>query len=152
MSRVLMFTAILLFAVNVYAKGADNTASIQATTYADGVLIEAKNSGTDIHLNVSGPANTYFEKRQSSSGAIFIDVNRETEAPLPDGLYKYEAQAIPAFTISREESSQLSDRNVLRGKTDPKASPVSGNFRILNGMVVDPDINEFDAGSARGQE
>lgn len=149
MSRILIFVTILLFATSVYSQGVGNTVAIQATTYADGVLFEANDNNTDFILNVSGPANSAFAKQYLSSGRIFININNEDGGPLADGLYKYEAQAVPAFAISREESSKMPDRNVLMGKSDPKSSPVSGNFRVLDGMVVDPLFEEF---GARGME
>ena len=147
MSRIIIFVTILLFATSVYSQGVSNTVAIQATTYADGVLFEANDNTTDFTLNVSGTANSAFAKQYSSSGPIFININNEDGMPLPDGHYKYEAQVIPAFAMSREESSKLPDRNVLMSKSNPKSSPVSGNFRILDGMVVDPLFEEFDGGS-----
>lgn len=147
MSRILIFVIILLFATSVYSQGVRNAVAIQATTYADGVLFEANDNATDFTLNVSGSANSAFAKKYSSSGPIFININSEDGGPLPDGLYKYEAQVVPAFAISREESSKLLDRNVLVGKSDPKSSPVSGSFRVLDGMVVDPLFEEFAGGS-----
>lgn len=152
MSRIVIFVTILLCATSVYSKGVGNTVAIQATTYADGILFEAVDNAVDFKLNVIGTGNSAFAKQYSSSGPIFINANNEDGVPLPDGLYKYEAQLNPAFTISRQESSKLPDRNVLKGKSDPKSSPISGNFRILDGMVVDPLFEEFDAVPVGGAE
>jgi len=152
MSRVLVLVTILFFAASVNSKGVGNDVALQATTYADGVLFESGNAGLEYTLKVSGPANVTIERQTKFSEPSFISIRNEEEGPLPDGLYKYEARVIPAFTISREESSKLRDRNVLNGKTEPKLSPVSGNFRIVNGVVLDPDLEEFDAGHAEGME
>ena len=143
MNRIFIFTAILLLATSAYAKGAGNEAAIQTVTYTDGVLFELGERDSEIVLSVSGPGNTAFEKQSSSADSVFLSVTNEASGPLQDGLYKYEARAIPAFTVSREESSKLRDRNTLIGKTDPKSSPVSGNFRVKNGMVVDTNFEEF---------
>ena len=145
MNRIFIFMAILLLATNVYSKGVDNSAGIKATTYSDGVLFEVNDSNDDVMLSVSGPNNMILERKYSSADPIFISVDDAVGGPLRDGLYKYEARTIPAFTISREESSKLRDRNTLIGKSEPKSSPVSGNFRIENGMVVDANLEEFDA-------
>lgn len=150
MSRVLILVTILFFAASVHSKEVGNDVALQATTYADGVLFEAGSPGMDYTLTVSGPANVAFERQAKFSKPSFISISGEEEGPLPDGLYKYEARVIPAFTISREESSKLRDRNVLNGKTEPKSSPVSGNFRILNGVVLDSDLEESDAAYAKG--
>lgn len=96
-------------------------------------------------LNISGPDNTVIKKRYSSAEPAFFSANNEKGGPLPDGLYKYEANAIPAFSMSREESSKLQDRNTLNGKSDPKSSPISGHFRIINGVVVDKNLEEHGA-------
>lgn len=143
MHRILISMAILLLATSAYAKGVGNEPAIQTVTYADGVLFEVGERDSEIVLSVSGPGNTAFEKQSSSADSVFLSVNNEASGPLRDGLYKYEARAIPAFTISREESSKLRDRNTLNGKTEPKSSPVSGNFRVKNGMVVDANFEEF---------
>lgn len=152
MKQIWVLLLILMFATSVYAKGVSESAAVQATTYSDGVLFEAGNSAKEFHLNFSGPGKAVFSRKISAAGPVFINIADEEGGPLPDGLYKYEARAIPSFTISRQESAQLKDRNVLLGKTDPKTSPVSGNFRILNGEVVDPLFEEFDARLAGGAE
>ena len=142
MKPIWVLLMILLFATGVHSKSVNNAGAIQATTYADGVLFEAGDNAQEYHLNVSGPGNVVFSRKISAAGPAFIGIADQEGGPLPDGLYKYEAEVIASFTISREESSKLSDRNVLLGKTDPKASPISGNFRILNGEVVDPQLAE----------
>ena len=149
MKRIFTSLVVLLFATSVYSQGVGKNAGIHATTYSDGVLFEPGHSNNEFMLNISGPDNAVIEKRYSSAEPAFFSVNNENRGPLPDGLYKYEARAIPAFTISREESSKLRDRNTLVGKSDPKSSPVSGHFRIMNGVVVDSSLEEF---TARGKK
>ena len=150
MKRILVLLMILLSATSVYAKGVNNDAAVQAKTYPDGVLFEAGDSAKDFNLNFSGPGKIVFSRKITTAGPVFINILDEEGDLLPDGLYKYEAKAIPSFTISRQESAQMKDRNVLLGKSEPKVSPVSGNFRILNGAVVDPSFEEFDARLAEG--
>jgi hypothetical protein len=149
MKRIFTSLVVLLFATSVYSQGVDRNAGIQATTYSDGVLFEPGHSNNEFMLNISGPENTVIKKRYSSAEPAFFSVNNENGWPLPDGLYKYEARAIPAFSISREESSKLRDRNILIGKSDPKSSPVSGHFRIINGVVVDKSLEEYSARGAK---
>ena len=149
MKRIFTSLIVLSFATSVYSQGVDGNAEILAINYSDGVLFESVKSNNEFMLNISGPDNAMIEKRYSSAEPAFFSVNNENGGPLPDGLYKYEARAIPAFTISREESSKLRDRNTLVGKSDPKSSPVSGHFRIMNGVVVDSSLEEF---TARGKK
>lgn len=149
MNRIFLFLAILSLAASVHSKGVGNGAEIQATTYADGVLFEVGGSNSDFTLNVFGPDNVIIERTYSSAEPVFVSITEGDAGSLPDGLYKYEARPIPAFTISRQESSRLADRNTLIGKSDPKTSPVSGSFRIKNGIVADPNIQEFNAGGSK---
>ncbi len=148
MNRMLIFMTILLVASTAYAKGIGNDTTIQVFTHPDGVLFEVKGSDVDLQLNVSGPGNTVFTQRHAYANSVFLDIKKADGKALTDGLYKYEARPIPAVTMSRQESSGMQDRNVLHGKTDAKMSPVSGTFRIVNGSVVDPDLDEFGDGSA----
>jgi len=143
---------VLLSATSTYAKGVADAAAVQATTYSDGVLFEAAASASEYKLNFSGPGDAVFSRKVSGNGPLFINISDEEGGPLPDGLYKYEARAIPTLAISREESSRMKDRNVLYGKTDPKSSPISGTFRIQNGEVVDSSFEEFDARLAGAAE
>ena len=150
MKRIFVFLAILLLSVNVYSQGKSETAGIKATTYADGVLFENKGKGQGMNLVVSGPGNSINSKRYSNDKPVFLGTSNDSGEPLPDGFYKYEATEIPAFTFSRAESAKLRDRNELNGKSDPKSSPVSGHFRIADGVIVDSLLEEYDSGPGKG--
>ena len=135
----------------VIAQGKSDHAGIRATTYSDGVLFEFSGEDKGMNLIVSGPGKSVNSKRYSSANPIFLDTNGDNGEPMPDGLYRYEATAIPALTISLEESTGLRDRNMLKGKSDPKSSPVSGHFRIADGVVVDSLLQEYDSGPGKGK-
>ncbi len=140
-----VFLATLVLATGVNAKSADKGgASIEVFQQADGMLFNVRGGDTDLQLDISGPGKAMYSKHYSYAESVFFNVNDASGVKLPDGLYKYEARPMPAVRISRAESSSMTDRNVLYGKTDAKLSPVSGTFRIVNGGVVDPNINEFD--------
>lgn len=151
MNRLLVVCCILILSSGVYAKGQAGDARIQATTYTDGVLFEVNAEDQGMQLVVSGPGKSVNSKRYSSADPVFLNTNGDGGEPMPDGLYKYEATVIPAITISREESANMRDRNLLIGKSDPKSSPVSGYFRIADGMVVDPMLVEYGRGQGKGE-
>ena len=144
MKQSLTFLAILLFAFAAHAKGVNNDGpDIQASTYSDGMQFDVSRSDVDLQLTVAGPDGSRYSERFAYAESAFFSIDNRKDGALPDGLYKYEARAIPAITISREESSKMADRNVLRERADTKNSYVSGNFRVVNGLVVDPDLEEF---------
>ena len=144
MKHVLIFLTILLVASGAYAKGANGKgANIQATAHSDGILFDVKVNDADLELSVSGPGKSAQSKRYAYAESVFFNITDAKGKALPDGLYKYEARAVPAVSISREESSKMQDRNVLHGKTDAKMNAVSGTFRIVNGSVVDPQLDEY---------
>lgn len=145
MKLIIMILATLMVAAGAYGEDVGSNIEIQATTYADGVLLEVSERDVGLKVIVSGPGKTLFEIKQSAANPVFVDIHHADNGPLSDGLYKYEAWPIPAIIISRAESSSMPDRNTLHGKTDPKISPFSGTFRIVNGTVIDPNIEEFDA-------
>ena len=145
MKQLLTFLAILLIASVAQAKGVKNDRpDIQASTYSDGMQFDVSRGDADLQLEVYGPGGKTYSERYANAESVFFSTNSRKDGSLPDGLYKYEAKSIPAVTISREESSKMADRNMLREKTDTKNSYVSGTFRIVDGLVVDPDLDEFD--------
>lgn len=139
MKHVLVFLSVLLVATGAYAKDAN----IQAVTYSDGILFDVRAGDSDLELSISGPGNLVKSKRYTHAESVFFEPALSNGKSWPDGLYKYEARAVPALSISREESSAMSGRNELVGKTDAKMNPFSGTFRILNGSVVDSEYEEY---------
>ena len=147
MYRIVTSLVALTIATASFAETQIEPAGIQAITYGDGVLFESTDSSAQYQLTVSGAG---YQKSLTTNGYHFLDATSDDGGPLQDGLYKYEVREIPKLTISREESSKLADRNVLNGKTGPKASAVSGSFRVLNGQVVDATLQEDTAKDEQG--
>ena len=139
MKHVLVFLSVLLVATGAYAKDAN----IRAVTYSDGILFDIRASDSDLELSISGPGNLVQSKRYTHAESVFFEPTQSNGKSMPDGLYKYEARAVPAQSISREESSAMPGRNALVGKSDAKMNPFSGTFRILNGSVVDSEYEEY---------
>lgn len=144
MNHILISLVALVVATGANAKGADKGGtSIQAFQQPDGIVFDVKGGDVDMQLDVSGPGQVAFSRRYAYADSVFFNITNARGVALPDGLYKYEARPLPALTISREESSRMVDRNTIYGKTDPKVSPVSGTFRIVNGGVVDSGLDEY---------
>ena len=150
MNRILIMLVAMAVATGASAKDTEKSgASIQASQHPDGILFDVRGGDVDLQLTVSGPGKAVFSQRYAYAESVFFNINDASGVALPDGLYKYEAKPIPAVTISRQESSRMKDRNVLYGKSDPKVSPVSGTFRIVNGGVIDPNFDEFGTAPVR---
>ena len=144
MKQVLIVLSMLCMATGAFAKGApDNNVDIEAMPYSDGILFDVKAADSDLELSISGPGKMATSKRYTQAKSIFLETVQANGKSMPDGLYKYEARIVPTYVISREESSKMVDRNVLYGKTDAKSNPLSGTFRVVNGSIVDPELDEF---------
>lgn len=140
MNRTAIAIVAIAFATTSFAES-KGSGDLQAITYNDGVLIESIDESASYQIKVSGVGNSTYFRSITATGYLFLDASDEN-GPLADGLYKYEARPIPSFTISREESSKLRDRNILVGKSVAKTSPLTGSFRVLNGEVVDSMLKE----------
>ena len=144
MKALFLFLAVLLASTCLYAKGVNNDFKVNTTNYADGILLEADNRDICLQLTIAGPGNSRHTQKYASAESVFIDINDANGQPLADGLYKYEAWPVPAVSYSREESSRMPDRNSLENTTGPDVSPVSGSFRIVNGVIDDPELIEYN--------
>ena len=150
MKVTFLFLAVFLASTCLNAQGIDNSFNVNATNYADGILLESDNRDIGLQLTVAGPDNSRYTEKYSSADPVFIDINDANGQPLVDGSYQYEVWPVPAISYSREESSAMPDRNNLKNTTGPEVSPVSGSFRIVNGIIDDPDLVEFDARPLEG--
>ena len=150
MNRLFIFLAILILTTNVHSQDAGNAAGIQAITYADGILLEVDSPDIDLQVTIAGPANSSYTQKYPGVGPVFLDINDTNGQPLADGLYQYEVWPVPVTHYSREESSRMPDRNDISHKAGPKASSVSGSFRIVNGSIADSELIEYDANHPEG--
>ena len=134
---------LLLIFISLPAMAKDD--SMQAIHAVDGVMFESLKGHGASAVSLRGPggyvANLNFEAGQSP----FIDVLNVNGMALADGLYKFEVFTSP---LAREGlagfggKSVSIDRNAFSGITDPKKSPMSGSFRVMNGEILDPELAE----------
>lgn len=151
MKSILLFLAMLLVSSSIYAKGAERSFEVKSTNYADGVLLEANNQDQDLQLTVSGPDNMRFTQKHFAGDPAFLDINDANGQQLTDGFYKYEVKQMPSRTYSREESSNMPDRNSIKNTTGGRSvSAVNGSFRVSNGQIVDTELIEYDAEIEQG--
>ena len=116
----------------------------------DVVLFESSQQLGQSTISLRGPG-TFMTKLDFEAGAMpYIDINYVNGAALADGLYKYQITTAPVARWSLTAGSRGSgktpsysgDRNAFSGMTDPKISHVSGTFRIVDGITVDPNLQE----------
>ncbi len=91
-----------------------------------------------IHLSISCPDGTHFEKMFKSGEAPFLSVEDLKGKPLEQALYNYELRVIPELKdISRKE---IMDAN---RPLQPRALVQGGQFRVENGKFVSNEVPEL---------
>lgn len=145
------FLFLILLSANLFAKGVDGQFTVNTTTYEDGVLILSDNHETGFQVKFSGPGNFSVIQISSQGDSVFLDINNTDGQTLADGLYQYKVMPTPARTFTLAESSNMPDRNDIKPKSVAVVHPVYGSFRVINGEVVDADLQEYDA-SANGDK
>jgi hypothetical protein len=143
MKNIWMAMLALLLSVAAHSKDVTGPATIQSSTFADGILLQANDPSVNLELTILGPGKERTTRKIMSS-SVFMDTQSFDGQLLADGYYKWEAWPTPAVTYSREESSAMPDRNSLDREKAPKVSAFSGSFRIVDGLIVDPDLVEYD--------
>ena len=151
MKYFFLLIVVLLTPMSISAQFVEDNFKVDVSTYSDGVLLETRDAGYGLQLRLGGPGHFRFSQTYSAAESAFIDINNVGGQTLEDGFYKYEVWPLPAVTYSREESSAMPDRNSIENTTGPKVSSVSGSFRIVAGLIVDPELVEFGANTAEGQ-
>ena len=136
MKLIIMVLATVMVAAGAYGEGVGSNIEIQATTYADGVLLEVSERDVDLKVIVSGPGKSFFVIKQSAANPVFVDIHHADNGPLSDGLYKYEAWPIPAIIISRAESSSMPDRNTLHGKTGQNLAFFMTDYEVDPSLIT----------------
>jgi hypothetical protein len=141
---------LMVFAISANLHAQDISSDVYVDTSQDFIAFELTNGGFDMQLNVSGPQGFSRSQKYAANELAYVDVIDAKGRQLADGLYKYEIRPVPTVTISREESSAMPDRNDLYHKTQIEVSPVSGNFRVLNGRIADDLIVEAESQKQAG--
>lgn len=145
LKRIVYIVSIMLLASTISAKENKQKFTIQKSIVQDGVVFESNTKDSAMTLRLVGPEGFSSHLKIPVGEMAFVDINNMDGEMLVDGLYTYELKAMPNFTISREESAKMSDRNSLKNTSSVAVSPVSGVFRVLNGQVVDDQLEEFSS-------
>lgn len=102
-----------------------------------------------MELTVGGQGHTIKQNYRSGESAHFAPVDQEGYA-LPDGTYKWELVMSPRLKDLRPEAfsngTVSADGRTATAATAPSGQRQSGVFTIKNGMMVDPNLVEIDAG------
>lgn len=131
---------LLAGSVALGAQAADPSRDIIFVAYPDFVAIDLVSDTHDVEAIVVGPEGYRHQQRYASDQTAFLDTQDASGNRLADGLYKWEAWATPKKRIDREQSAAMPDRNEL--PSSPGGERVSGTFRVVDGMIVDPDLPE----------
>jgi len=126
----------LALSMSAYAKQPE----MRTEVLEDGVLFISDGNIGNSTVVLRGPGQYVTTLRFDAGTDPFIDARFVNGKPLADGLYKYELVSSPR----KMAFAPADKRNEFSGITDPKNSPVSGSFRVVHGVVVDPYLEESD--------
>ncbi|MBE9550299.1 MAG: hypothetical protein IMF09_12915, partial [Proteobacteria bacterium] len=75
MKIIFLFLAIIMASTPGFAKSIDTDFRLNATTFADGVLLKANQPDMGFKLTVVGPEDIRFSKKYSASDPVFLGTN-----------------------------------------------------------------------------
>jgi hypothetical protein len=137
------FTLLVLSAcVAASAQARDISRDIIVETYPDFVAIDLVSDTHNVEYTVTGPGGFHQRQLNALDAAAYVELQSADGATLADGLYKWEAWATPKKIIPREKSMAMANRNDFRMSTGAGNSRISGSFRVVDGLIVNPDVVE----------
>ena len=104
-----------------------------------------------VNLRISGPDGMYFERTFSQEDSIYFDL---TTTPVSDGTYHWELRASPLLSDEVKDwlayARETGDEEVVKelrrsGQLPSRALVDTGAFRVVDGILVNPDIPEMEA-------
>lgn len=135
--RAFCVCVLSVFAFSAVAK--DVVANFEPTHEPDAVLIHSNVEADSYVLTVKG-AQASFKQEFAGEDTPMITLVDPDGNVLPDGLYLYEVT--PTFAPSAENST-FDEFDRLAMKADgARRIAHSGSFRIIDGEIVDPSIEE----------
>jgi hypothetical protein len=133
-------TLVVGLGVALNAPASELNQEILVVTYPDFVAFDLVSESHDLETIVVGPEGYRHERRYPSDQTAYLEAQSPDDGALADGLYKWEAWATPRKVIPREVSSAMPDRNAMH--TSSRSGRISGSFRVVEGLIVDPDLAE----------
>jgi hypothetical protein len=130
---------LVLLALGISTSTLASQSDMRTEVLEDGVLFITNGSNGASTLTLRGPGDYNARMNFAAGRNAFVDIANVNGKALSDGFYKYE------IVFSPRQAARLAsgaDRNAFSGVTAAKSSPVSGNFRIVDGLVVDPYLEE----------
>ena len=103
-----------------------------------------------VNLRISGPDGMYFERTFSQEDSIYFDL---TATPVSDGTYHWELRASPLLSDEVKDwlayARETGDEEVVKelrrsGQLPSRALVDTGAFRVVDGILVNPDIPEME--------
>ena len=132
------FILLFLLAVGLSTSALADQPDWRTEVLSDGVIFVADGTQGATTVSLAGPDLLGTRIKFGAGSDPFIDINNVNGLVLQDGLYKYELVSSP-----RQAADAAGvDRNAFSGLSNRKISPYSGSFRVINGVVVDPYLEE----------
>lgn len=136
-------TILLTIGLAATALAESESQDILVVSYPDFVAVDLVSKSHDMQFQVAGPNGYRTTQKYGSDATGFFETQSAEGVVLADGLYKWEAWTTPKDMISREESSAMPDRNNMTLSNNSSGpGRISGSFRVVDGLIVDPDREE----------
>lgn len=144
MKRLLSLLLLAGCAAGVQAE--DSAHNIIVERYTDFVAVDRLDATRNLNVVLAGPEGYRKEMRQTADEAAFIETRDVDGTTLPDGLYHFEAWTEPQKLVTRSPDDPRAGRDAGLERTARVFSDtVSGSFRVVDGVIVDPSLEEAPA-------
>lgn len=144
MKRLLSLLLLAGCAAGVQAD--DSAHNIIVERYGDFVAVDRMDASRNLKVVLVGPDGYRKEMRQTEDEAAFIETREVDGTALSDGLYHFEAWTEPKKLVTRSPDDPRAGRDAGLERTARVATDtVSGSFRVVDGAIIDPNLEEAPA-------
>ena len=142
--KIPLIAAVALFTGNALA--APPSLEVTEQFDAHGVTLINESITHDMQLVLVGPNGARHEELFTGRDAVYLDAVGEG---MPDGLYRYELRPVAK---TKRVKGEVPDN--LRGLTQQpeSVSPVTGSFRVADGLLIDTSVSEYDSRRKEGAD
>lgn len=146
-------TVLLLAAGSLCAHADASDQGIIIETYADFVAVDRVDTSSNLRMVVTGPAGYRQTLDHGADEIAYIETRSAEGVALADGLYTYEVWTEPKTLLTRATDDPRAGRDAgLKTKARITGGRTSGSFRVVNGVIVDPNLKEAPAQPVGGNQ
>jgi hypothetical protein len=111
--------------------------------FTDFVAVDRMDASRNLKIVLVGPDGYRRTISHAADEAAYIETRDAEGSALADGLYRYEAWTEPRKLVSRSPDDPRAGRDAgLDKATEVATQTVSGGFLVVDGVIVDPNLEE----------